>query len=224
MILPMVGAMAQMTNGMVKVEITEATSDDEQMAMGLEMMKGTETKYFFNGDDYVTEMNMMGGMVSIKNHINTKTKKLDMLMDAMGNKMWIDSNIDEAKAQGGSITNDDIELTYDKKDTKTIQGLKAYKFKMNVKDAQMPMEIEGYLTEEIKSDGNLIQGMENVKFQGFPLEFTLKNAMMTLKMETTEVKKDVADSVFELKTEGYKKMTMEEFKNAMGGMGGGMGF
>lgn len=223
--MPMIGLFAQMTKGYVKIEITEATSDNEQMAMGLEMMKGSETEYFFDAENYVTKMNMMGGMVSMENHINVKTKKMDMLMDAMGNKMWIDSNMDEAKAQGqGQLTNADVDIKYDKADTKVIQGMKAYKFSMKVPNPQMPMDIEGYITEEISSEGNLIQGMENVKFAGFPLEFTLKNQMMTLKMEATEVKKDVDASVFDLKTDGYKKMTLKEFQAAMGGMGGGMGF
>ena len=39
----------------------------------------------------------------------------------------------------------------------------------------------------------------------------------------TDIKDTVDESVFVLKTDGYKKMTMKEFTDSMGGMGA-MGF
>jgi len=39
-----------------------------------------------------------------------------------------------------------------------------------------------------------------------------------------ELKSDLDESVFELNTEGYKKMTMDEFQKSLGGMANGLGF
>lgn len=224
LMISVVAINAQMDKGFIKVEITDVSSDNEQMAMQLEMMKGTETNYYFSGDKYVTKMSMMGGMVNMENHINTKTKKMDMLMDAMGSKLWVDTNLDEAKSGQEALTNEDVNISYDKSDTKKIHGLDAYKFTMEVPNPQMKMNISGYLTEEINTEGNLIQGMEKVSLAGFPLEFTVKNSVMEMKMEATEVSKDVNAGIFDLKTDGYKKMTWSEFQTQMGSMGGGMGF
>ena len=52
--------------GTVKMEITKVTSDDPQMAMGLEMMKGSQTEVAFKDDQYLTSVDMMGGMVKMK--------------------------------------------------------------------------------------------------------------------------------------------------------------
>ena len=43
-------AQKSIENGHIKMEIVEATSDNEEMAMGLEMLKGTETNYYFDDE------------------------------------------------------------------------------------------------------------------------------------------------------------------------------
>jgi hypothetical protein len=45
------------------------------------------------------------------------------------------------------------------------------------------------------------------------------NAIMKISMEAKEVVKGVSDDAFKIKTDGFKKMTMEEFKKSMGGFG-----
>lgn len=211
---------AQMTEGYVKMEITEATSDDEQMAMGLSMLKGAVTEVFFKGDQHVSKTDMMGGMVKMTNLINKKDNTMDMLMDAMGSKIWVNSPLDEAQDQGQEAVKN-AKVTYDKADTKEILGHKAYKFMVSIPDIQ-GMTVTGYATDAIKTDANVIQGMNGLKMDGFPLEFTVVNPQMKMTMQTTEVKESVDTKVFEMNTEGYTKMTMEEFSKSMGGMG--MGF
>jgi hypothetical protein len=226
LVVPFVAITAQKTidKGYVKMEITEVSSDDPQAAMQLEMMKGTVTEVFFTEGKYKTTMNMMGGMIKMNNLVDTKTNRMDMLFDAMGNKMWVETDTEKAKGKSpGAQDMSDFKVEYDKKQTKIILGYNAYKATISSSGGQA-MTIEGWVTEEIKTDANIIQGMEDLKLQGFPLEFSIINPQMKLTFTATEIKGDVADSEFVLKTDGYKKLTAEEFQEMMGSMGGGMGF
>lgn len=58
-------AQTTLNKGTIKMEITKAKSDDPQMDMGLSALKGSQTELVFDGNRYVTSMDMMGGMVSI---------------------------------------------------------------------------------------------------------------------------------------------------------------
>jgi hypothetical protein len=216
-------AQTSLKEGYVKMEITDATSDDEQMAMGLEMMKGTQTEIFFNGEKYVTKMSMMGGMVEVKTFVSNKDDQFNMLMDAMGNKMWVNSTIDDAEKANQQDLAKGATVTYDQDDTKEIAGYKCYKATITNKEAA-DMVVTGYVTRDIVTDANIIQGLQSLKLEGFPLEFTVKNSMMTITMSAVDVKNKLSASDMEMKTDGYKKMTMDEFQKSMGGMGGGMGF
>jgi hypothetical protein len=63
------------------------------------------------------------------------------------------------------------------------------------------------------------------KMEGFPLEYSVsQGGQFAMVFTAQEVLTEVDPEVFNLKTKGFKEMTMEEFQNAMGGMGGGMGF
>ena len=225
LLVPFVAVTAQksLEKGYVKMEITEATSEDPQMKMGLEMMKGSSTEIFFIKGKYKTSMNMMGGMIKMENVVDVDANKMDMLMDAMGNKMWVDTDLDEAKKNKPAQQNmEDFKVEYDKASTKEILGYKAYKATITMPN-NAGMSVVGWVTEEIKTDANIIQGMEDLKLDGFPLEFSVVNPQMKLTFAATEIKETVDESVFTLKTDGYKKMTMKEFTDTMGGMGA-MGF
>lgn len=225
LLVPFVAVTAQKTldKGYVKMEITEATSEDPQMAMGLEMMKGSVTEIFFIEGKYRTIMNMMGGMVKMDNLVDISSNKMDMLFDAMGNKMWVDTNLDDAKKNKPAAQNmEDFKVEYDESQTKKILGYDAYKATITI-PGNAGMSVVGWITEAIKTDANMIQGMEDLKLKGFPLEFSIVNAQMKMTFATTEIKETVDETKFVLKTDGYKKMTMEEFSKTMGGLGG-MGF
>ena len=225
LLVPFVAVTAQkkLDKGYVKMEITEATSDDPQMAMGLEMMKGSVTEIHFMDGKYKTVMNMMGGMVKMENLVEPETKKMDMLMDAMGNKMWVETNLDEAKQnKAGGQDMQDFKVEYDDTKRREILGYDSYMTTITI-PSQPGMVVEGWITEEIVTDANIIQGMQDLKLKGFPLEFSIKNPQMTLTFAATDIKDSVDENVFILKTDGYKKMTMKEFTESMGGMGA-MGF
>lgn len=223
LLVPFVAVTAQKTidEGYIKLEITEVTSEDKNMASQLKMMEGSITEVYFTDGKYRTSSNMMGGMAIMENHINVESRKVDMLFSMMGKKMWIDTNLDEAKQSKMGVQNvEDYKVEYDKSQTKEILGYSTYK--VIITSDKQGMSAEGWITEQIKTDANIIQGMEDLKLAGFPLELTISVSAMKSKMTmaATEIKDTVDASSFVLKTDGYEKMTMKEFMDSMGGMMG----
>ena len=215
-------AQKNLDKGTIKMELTEITATDPQMAMQLEMMKGSSTEIKFGDGVQATTADMMGGMVKVKTYSNQKEDKYDMLMDMMGKKMWISSTISEmAKDPQQDAIKKSAVITPDKKATKEILGYKCYKISVTSPELA-EMEVEAYVTEDIKGGQGLIQGFQTVEMPGFPLEFTIKNAMMNITMQATAISDEVDMSKAVPNTTGYKKYTMEEFRKQMGGMG--MGF
>jgi len=209
---------AQTGQGTITMEITDISSDNAQMAQVAEMMKGTQTKVFFKGDKSVTQMDMMGGMVKM-NMFTQVEGEFDMLMDAMGQKFWVNmpkTEIAQMKAKAP-----EMEISYDKADKKTIAGYECYKMNVVV-DADSEMNISAYITEDLEFQAPVMQGVDMTQFAGFPLEYTMEGGPMQMTITTKEFLKTVDESVFEMNTSGYKKMTMDELQS-MGG-GGGFGF
>lgn len=215
---------AQMTEGVVTMEVTEATSDDQQMAMQLGMLKGATTTIYFTDKQSLTSMDIMGGMMVSKSYSNAANNTMDIMIDAMGNKVWVSSPLDEAKKLQQKEGVDNAEVTYHKEETKEIMGYKAHKVTVTMPETQAGMSITGYVTDEIKTDATVINGAEGLNIDGFPLEFTVVTPQMTVTIAATDIKKEVDAAVFAPNTEGYQKMTMEQFTQSLGGMSGGLGF
>ena len=212
-----------MDKGSIKMEVTNVSAEDPQMAMGLEMMKGSQTEVFFKNEQYVTHMDMMGGMVKMQVHVEKEKNMMNMLFDMMGNKTWIESKLDDAQTPQQKEISAKSKIEYDKSNTKEILGYKCYK--MTITNPEMEgMTVTGYVTEEIKTKANLIQGFQSLEFAGYTMEFTVGNPQFSMTSTAVEIKDTVDDSKFTFDTKGYKKMTMEEFQKSMAGMGGGFGF
>lgn len=216
-----VQAQSPMTQGMVKLEITDVSSTDAQTAQMLQMMKGSSSTIYFEGDKNLTRTSMMGGMVVTDSQVDKATNTLNMYMDMMGQKTWIQSSMEEAAAAKANMSNMDIKT--DKANKKTINGLEAYA--ITIADKTNPdLKISGYVTDAIKASTQGIQGLEGMELPGFPLEIKIDmKGQMTMTFEAVEIKKELPANIFEKDTTGYKKMTMEEFQKSMGGMGG-LGF
>ena len=213
-----INAQKTLDKGTIKMEITKVGSEDAQTAQMLEMMKGTSFTVIFKGEESITKTSMMGGMVNTDVKMNKKSGKMDMYMDMMGQKMWIET--DEAEAQKGQIKPTIEEVN---SDTKELLGYKT--FRVNIKNAEAPdMKISAYITKEIKAPVNGIQGLQAVELSGFPLMVIMESPQMSMTIETKELSEEMDESALTVDTAGYKKMTMEEFQKSMGGMGGGMGF
>jgi hypothetical protein len=215
-------AQTVLDQGYLVMEITEVSSDDEQAAAMLQMMKGSQTEIFFKDGKNMSSMDMMGGMVKVKSLFQQKTGSVDMLMDMMGQKMHIQSNKDDMMKATADQADamEGFEVKYDEADTKEILGHKCVKAEIidpSTKKATMIM----YVARDIKADSKMLQGMQHFDIDGFPLEMIIKQPQMSMTMSTVKLEKEVDDSVFALKTDGYTKMTFQEFMDKMGAMGGG---
>jgi hypothetical protein len=62
-----------------------------------------------------------------------------------------------------------------------------------------------------------------LKLNGYLLEFTVNNPQMKMTMTTVEINDKVDESRMEMRTEGFQKITMQEFTQQMGA-GMGLGF
>lgn len=216
---------AQLKSGYIKMEITEVGSDNEQMAMQLEMMKGTQTEIFFNENMNLSKMSMMGGMMETTTLYNASAAKTDMLMNMMGQKIHIETTDKEAKslnAEAGDMMKD-MKITKDESSKKTILGYECTKTTFSNPNMD-GTDIIMYLTKDIEGSVKGMQMIGQLEFEGFPLQIIVNNPQVSMTIEAIELKKEVDPSVFELNTGGYKKMSMEEFQKQMGAMGAGMGF
>lgn len=213
-------AQTQVSEGYVKMEITDVTSDNEAMAMQLEMMKGSTTEVYFTSKASMTSMNMMGGMVKITSLTDKEKDNFDMIFDMMGQKMWINEKISVMGNDPQKIAVEkSTKVTIDKSNSKTIAGYKCYSFSVSSPELE-GMSVSGYLTEDLKAVKGLIQTFPSLELAGFPLEFSLVNPGLTIKLTAKEVKTSVDATKMVLKTDGYKKLSMAEFQKQMGGMGG----
>jgi len=216
-----------LSEGMVKMEITEIGSDNPQVAAQLEMMKGTQTEYYFSEEKSLVNSNMMGGMIKMSYLVNNSDEHLTLLFDAMGQRMMVESTKEErAESEADQIeAAKDITVIYDESDTKEILGYKCIKAKIEGgAESDFPMNFYMYVSPDIKASNKMIQGLQAFEINGFPLEMVLESDQMSMTFTTIELKDNIDMSIFELNTSGYTKMTFKEFSESMGAMGGGMGF
>lgn len=216
-----VNAQEVISEGHLTMELTEVTADDPAVEQQMQMMKGMEMNVHFNDEGSLTTMDMMGGMIK-STSLNSKDGSGKLLMDMMGNKMYIPITKEEAEkaAESGSEVWDNVDITYDESDTKEIQGVQCYRMDIKSKEGMDGMEMSGYVTKAIKASANIMQ-IDTKKFDGFPLQLSIGAAGTQMTFTTTKLDKSVDASVFKLDTGGYKEMTFDEFMDMMGSMGGG---
>lgn len=218
-----VQAQEKLDKGYIKFEVTDVVSDDPAMAAQLSMMKGTTNELHFTKEKSLSQMNMMGGMMKVTVLSDLDANSATMLFDAMGQKFKIPMTADDRDAmkEQSAEAMGNLEFEYDKSDTKVIAGYKCHK--VTIKGETEGFELSAYVTEEIESSAEVMQGVESKQLKGFPLEYIINNGMFSMVFSALEVKNDFDVNVFNLDTKGFKEMTMEEFQSAMGGMGG-LGF
>lgn len=217
----------ELIQGYIKMEITDVASPDEQMAAGLEMLKGTETEYFFNKENSLVKANMMGGMMEMTSLVDNETEDLLFLMNMMGKKMAVESTKEERDAEAAvegtkQFDPSDMNITYDESDTKKILGYNCIKATVENEDAEFGFTM--YVSEEIKASNKLIQGLQDLDIRGFPLEYVMEMEQMQMTYTAIAIEEEVDTKVFDVSDEGYQKMSFSEFMEQMGSMGGGMGF
>jgi hypothetical protein len=197
---------AQTKTGVVTYEMS--MPDNEEMAA-----MGTNTiKISFNEKSSATQMDMMGGMISIKTISLDKTnvKGTRMLMDMMGKKYEVTGESEGfGNADVGSLK-DAESVTYDKKDTKEILGYKCYKAIVKMSNGTISnLFVTDAITPQGKADDKL-------KLTGFPLEIEVNSEKGKVIMLATAFDKEPSANCFTV-PEGYKKVTQEELQQELGG-------
>ncbi|MFT6335748.1 MAG: GLPGLI family protein [Saprospiraceae bacterium] len=212
-----VSAQMVMDKGYIKMEMTDITSTGQQGAE-LGMLKGAEMEVFFEGDKVLTSINLMGGMMNMSTLVDKKANKTDILINAMGSKMWAEETNESAKKNEVSKAVKGMEIIYDKSQTKEILGYKVTKATITRAD-QPGMTMEAWITEDIKIDSDFIPGMEDLKLKGYPLEITIDANGTKMSIVTKDIKNVVDAGKFILDTTGAEKIKMSELSGMMGGMG-----
>ena len=193
-----------MTSGVIKYKMT---SDNEQMAM----MGDIVVTNYYEKENIAVQVDMMGGMVLTKIYkILNNPSATKMTMDAMGNKYEI-TGLDDNAAKGVDMADLEniVTVTFDKAITKEIAGYKCYKANVTYNDDKTG---EFYITDDIK----MTTSTNESKLKGFPLEMTIVTPETTLNLVATEISKEIPKDSF-IVPAGFEKVTMEEFKEKMGG-------
>ena len=197
---------AQSKTGAVTYEMT--MPDNEQVAQ-----MGTNTiKISFTEKSTATQMDMMGGMISVKTITLDKNNPKDsrMLMDAMGTKYEITGETENFGNSDIGSLKDAESVTYDKKDTKEILGYKCYKATVKMTGGAIG---KFYITEAIATQ---TKATDKLKLAGFPLEIEAGEGEGKVILKATAFDKAVSANCFVV-PEGYKKVTQEELQKELGG-------
>jgi len=121
--------------------------------------------------------------------------------------------------QSGGAGDTEIKYRHFKDKTKEILGFICHKVELDVDQAGGSMTL--WVTDQIKTAAHVSNGIQTEQLEGFPLAYVFSmGGQMEMTMEAVDFKKDFDSSVFNVKTDGYKEMTMDEFIESMGGMGG----
>ena len=204
-------AQKMLKEGVVKFEVTEVSSTDPQA----NMMKGTTMDLYFTKNSQRVDINMMGGMVRINTISNKEKDEEVILTDMMGKKIQVKSTEEElAKIKKEKEDAKDLEITYDRKDTKKIAGFECYRADIKMASGDT---LIAYVTQQIKPEGSYFdKAFKGI--DGFPLEYTMGAQGIMMTYTALEVSDAIDQKAFEI-PEGYEEMSLEEFQKSVGGMG-----
>ena len=202
--------------GTITYEITEVKSQEPMMGM----MKGSTFGFSFDDDKVRMDMDMMGGMMAMKMVMQGTEKAPIVLMDMMGQKIQLD--VDDEDVQENATQFDpadmdlsDLKVTY-VDGTKEIAGYKCRT--ANVTAEGQTFQV--YTTNKITFEQEIAKKFID-HFGGFPLGVSVNAEGNEIVLMAKTVESKVSGDRFKLSTEGYQKMTPEEFGKQMGG---GFGF
>jgi hypothetical protein len=186
--------------------------NDEAAAM---MGESTLTVHF-DEKTQATEMNMMSGMMLMKTITPLgNVKETKMAVEVMGMKYEIIEAGEEALNSNNGIGNleNATDVSYDKNDVKEIVGFKCYKANVKMIDGTSTIF---YITEAIAPQTPIKE--TKIKLAGYPLEIITSTPQGDMTMTATSFAKESPKDCFVISGEGYTKVTMEQFRQQMGGM------
>lgn len=213
-----VNAQKKLKEGVITLTIEDMDGGDPQMAM----MNGSTMTFYFSGSKGRVDVNMMGGMMRI-NAItdNDDSEASFVLMDMMGMRYHIIEIDPKDMGSTNSFANFDdlVDIKYDKNDRKEILGYDCYKATATNAEGQTYVY---YITEKIQPPKTARQSEDALA--GFPLRMEIDLGIgdgTKMVFQATEIKKEVSDKDFAApaESEGYQKITMEDFLKEMNSMG-----
>jgi len=194
---------AQKFEGEVVMNYTYNEIPDEMA--GMEAMLPQEMTITVKNN--MSKINMPMGMGMKMSIIsNSKSKKVSIFMDMMGQKIAFEKTA--TKEEEEKISKQNIKVT---SETKTISGYKCTKAIITA-DGN---ETEVWFTKELPTLGS---GSQIKGIKGFPMEYTVNTKGMNITISTSKItKKSVDSSTFKI-PEGYEMKSEEDLKGLFGGM------
>ncbi|MDF2448183.1 MAG: hypothetical protein K0R26_687 [Bacteroidota bacterium] len=206
---------AQIKEGSITYDMKMEGLPPEQAAM----MGDMELKTTFKNDKVLSEMSSM--MFSSQTCVDEKG--MTMLMEQMGNKIAIKQTKEEMEKEAAKSKDKptDPKIEY-LNETKTIAGYECKKAVITTvgkdkKEEKMEVWYSDKFENPNKEGKGRGQGFMK-GFKGLPFEFSNAQGGMKFTMIAKAVSTDpIDDSKFNLSTDGYKMMTMDELKAMQGG-------
>lgn len=207
---------AQVKEGYIVYDMKMEGMPPEQAAM----MGDMELKITFKNGKSLNEMNSM----MFTNQTAMDDKGMTMLIESMGNKMAVKQTKEEMEKEAAKSKDKpaDPKIEYIN-ETKTIAGYECKKAIVTMVGKDKKEEkVELWYSEKFENPNKEGKGrgqgiMKGLK--GIPFEYAGGGqGGMKFKMTAKEVSEDpVSDSKFDLSTDGYKLITMDELKAMQGG-------
>jgi hypothetical protein len=182
------------------------------------MMGDMETKVTFKNDKILTDATSMMGSQTFY----TDAKGMLMLIDQMGNKIAVKQTKEEMDKATAKDKAADPKIEYTT-ETKMIAGYECKKAIVTIiKKDKTEEKVDVWYSEKFQNHNKEGKGMGQAALRGLKgmaFEYSGNGfGGMKLKMVAKEVSVEpVADSKFELSTDGYKMMTIDELKAMQGG-------
>jgi len=207
-------AQKKLKKGKVIYKLDLAEMKDNPMAS---MIGNMNLSFFFDPAYQSLAIDVMG-MLNMKviQPVNVSSTPGTVLLSMFGQKYQV-SDLNPAeflKDKTGASANNQLEVTYDKKDKKKILGYKCCKAEVSPPDGST---ITFYISDKIKS--TFMSGLTSFpKLKGFPLEIiiTAPNGSVN-RLTASEISGNLSDDAFKVGS-GYQKMTMKELEKELGGL------
>ena len=202
-----VNSFSQLEEGSIKYDI-EMSSDDPNMSMAINMMKGSTMEMYFTPNFSRVDVNM-GMMMNMSTISDLEKNEHLMLMSGMMGKKAIPMTEEDLEKNKQDKPNFTVVLT---EETKEILGYNCVKYILTTEEGQ---DITYWATEEIVASTKGNQYMDT-SIKGFPLAFETLNQGMKMSFEAVDLKESLKDkeSLFDLSIpKGYDAMTMDELKS-----------
>ena len=206
--LALVGFAQKTFQGTIKYKLTYQNVPQEQMSM----LPANQTSYY--SDDFVRSDVDMGMGMSQRTINNVADQSSTIIMDVMGQKIYIEMSEEDTKELRAQMNADGAkpEIEVDPEATVDVAGYTCKKATISYAGNTTVV----YYTEDLKAAGTTDPTYNEL--DGVVLMTEMSQNGIDIRMKAIEVNKEKLDKSTFAIPEGYEKMSLEEFKQAMGGM------